>query len=291
MNWVVYHVASGQAFFSGVVLLIIATYASTRRSVAGRSIAILGFLIGAMAIAISSTAIPYWYYTIAVIVTIGWLAIRYSNKVPRWAPCVVAFAWIGAGLLEIRYHILPHIEPAPSRSVAVIGDSITAGMGASDRSVKWPALLAEQYNLDMRDLSHPGETTASALKRARDQEIVAPIVILEIGGNDLLGSTTSAQFALDLDALLAYVEAPGRQLVLFELPLPPFNHEYGRIQRALARKYDVALIPKRVLLSVLAENGSTVDTIHLTQAGHERMAAHVWELVGSAFPITAELSH
>ncbi len=71
---------------------------------------------------------------------------------------------------------------------------------------------------------------------------------------------------------------------MFELPLPPFRHEFGRVQRALARKYHVALIPKRVLLSVLAGSDSTVDTIHLTQAGQRRMATRVWRLLSGAFP-------
>ena len=46
----------------------------------------------------------------------------------------------------------------------------------------------------------------------------------------------------------------------------------------------VSLVPKRVLLSILAAKDSTLDTIHLTQAGHHRMAACVWQLVSLAFP-------
>lgn len=161
-------------------------------------------------------------------------------------------------------------------------------MGPSDKSVRWPALLAECHDLDVHDISYPGETAASALKRAKTQQIASPVVILEIGGNDLLGSTPPAQFSRDLDALLGYVRAPGRQLVMLELPLPPFSHEYGRIQRWLAWKHNVTLVPKRVLLSVLTADDSTVDTIHLSQVGHQRMAVCVWEIVSSAFPVIAE---
>jgi acyl-CoA thioesterase I len=71
---------------------------------------------------------------------------------------------------------------------------------------------------------------------------------------------------------------------MFELPLPPFNHEYGRIQRSLALKHKVLLVPKRVFLSILAASDSTLDTIHLSQAGHQAMAACVWQLVSSAYP-------
>ena len=288
MNWLVYHIASGHAFFSGVALIIVAGLASIRSTPIAKRLTVMAFLIGAIGIAISSTAIPYWYYGIATVATIVWLISGYLERWHRWGPIAVIGAWAIAATIELPYHITPSLAPASSRSMTVIGDSVTAGMGASDKSVRWPTLLAKEHNLNIQDISHPGETAASALKRAQSQQIVSSVVILEIGGNDLLGDTTSAEFSRDLDALLTYVRAPGRQVIMFELPLPPFRNEYGRIQRSLARKHCVALVPKRVFLSILAVNGSTVDTIHLTQAGHHRMAATVWNLVRSVFPAIAE---
>lgn len=284
MNWLVYHVASGHAFFSGVGLIIVAAVASARSTPITKRLTVFAFLIGAIAITISSTAIPYWYYGIAIAMTIAWLVSAYLANWRRWTRISVIVAWAVAAAIELPYHITPSLVPTSSRSMTVIGDSVTAGMGASDKSVRWPTLLAKERNLNIQDISHPGETAASAFKRARSQQIACPVVILEIGGNDLLGGTTSAQFSRDLDDLLAYVCAPGRQVIMLELPLPPFRNEYGRVQRSLARKHDVALVPKRVFLSILAANDATVDTIHLTQAGHDRMAAAVWNLVRSAFP-------
>jgi acyl-CoA thioesterase-1 len=284
MNWLVYHIASGHAFFTGVALVIIAALASTQAKPIVNRMAGLAFLIGAVAITISSTALPYGYYAVALVATVAWVISRYVKKWRRWAPFTVIAVWLIAAALEIPYHITPTLNPASSRCITVIGDSVTAGMGGSDKSEKWPTILANQHDLTVQDISQMGQTAASALKRAKQHHIASPIVLLEIGGNDLLGSTSSAQFYRDLDALLAHVSAPGRQLVMFELPLLPFNHEYGRIQRSLARKHNVSLVPKRVFLSILAANGSTLDTIHLSQAGHDRMAAWVWQLVSSAFP-------
>ena len=86
-----------------------------------------------------------------------------------------------------------------------------------------------------------------------------------------------------MNALLAELNKNDRQLVMFELPLPPFYHEYGRLQRAAARRHGIRLVPKRVFLSILAGNGSTLDTIHLSQAGHQQMAETVWQLIGPAY--------
>lgn len=134
-----------------------------------------------------------------------------------------------------------------------------------------------------------GDTAASALKRVRTQGVNSSVVVVEIGGNDLLGSTSSTQFAQDLDTLLDYITRSGRQIIMFELPLPPFCHEYGRIQRTLARKYNVKLVPKRVFLSIIAGTDATLDSIHLSPAGHQQMADCVWRIVQAAFqqlPVT-----
>jgi acyl-CoA thioesterase-1 len=311
LNWLLYHIVSGQSFFTGVTLIVAAAVVSSRTGAVARRVAILAFLVGGVAVAVSSAAIAYWWYAIAIAVSIAWavavcLASRCNAsglRVPpdpdarsqgiggrtfgrwrRWSPWAVVAVWGVAVVLELPYHVIPRMTPAPARSVAILGDSITAGMGDSDCAERWPAILARTHDLAVQDLSRAGATTATALPRAKREVIDAPVVILEIGGNDLLGSTSSAQFAADLDALLAEVSSPERQVVLIELPLPPFFHEYGRVQRTLARKHHALLVPKRVLLSVLAADGATVDSIHLTQSGHERMAAGLWQALAPAFP-------
>lgn len=52
------------------------------------------------------------------------------------------------------------------------------------------------------------------------------------------------------------------------------------IQRRPARKFDVTLIPKRVLMGVLSASGATLDSIHLTQRGHDLLARQVRAILG-----------
>lgn len=282
MNWIVFHVASGHAFFTGVTLVVIAVLASTRRPSWTKRVSVLCFLIGGITIAISSTAIPYWYYGFAILATLIWVSSCSSRKRVHWPAYAAAGIWVGAALLELPYHFMPRLKPAPNRSIAVIGDSLTAGLGEVSTET-WPKILAREHRISVQDISHVGETASSALKRAHSQTIDSPVILVEIGGNDLLGSTTAAKFAKDLDALLLHLASLDRQIVMFELPLPPFYHEYGRIQRELAAKYNVVLVPKRVLLSVIAGGDATLDSIHLTQEGHQAMAKRVWGIVGSGY--------
>ncbi|HUS39386.1 MAG TPA: GDSL-type esterase/lipase family protein [Pirellulales bacterium] len=283
MNWLVYHIVSGHAFFTGVTLLIIAAVSSTRSHPIVRRVTVLTFLVGVIAVVVSSTAIPYWYYGIAVVATLAWIASRYRKRWRRWAPYAVSSVWLIAAFIELPYHFTHALRPTPTRTITIIGDSVTAGVGGDETAETWPSILAREHSLQVQDISHMGATAASALKRAKSHSIKSYLVVIEIGGNDLLGSTTSSQFARDLDALLAHLAAEDRQLIMFELPLPPFYHEYGRVQRSVAAKHNVALVPKRVFLSVIAGSDSTFDTIHLSQSGHQFMADCVWRLVKSAF--------
>ncbi len=283
MNWLVYHIVSGQAFFTGVVLLIIAVLTASAIRPALRRVSLVTFLIGIIAIVASSTAIPYWLYGLATVVTLAWLICRNRKHWQRETARATIAVWLIAAGLELPYHFPPTLRPVEERSLAVIGDSVTAGVASGDGEVTWPQILAGEHGVQVQDISHVGETAASALRRAESQQITAPIVLIEIGGNDILGSTSSAEFATDLEALLAHLAALGRQLVMFELPLPPFHHEFGRIQRTLAARYNVHLIPKRIFLSVIASGEATLDSIHLSPAGHRRMADTVWKITGPAF--------
>ena len=69
---------------------------------------------------------------------------------------------------------------------------------------------------------------------------------------------------------------------MFELPIPPLYERFGRVQRDLASRHGVALIPKRILLSVIEAADATVDSLHLTQQGQDRMTAVVWALLEPA---------
>jgi acyl-CoA thioesterase-1 len=174
---------------------------------------------------------------------------------------------------------LPHLGwPA----LEVIGDSLTAGMGQPGVTT-WPKLLEAHHEIAIHDHSEMGANVQSAAKQAAAVSPDAQLVLLEIGGNDILGETTPKEFEAGLDRLLAKISNSGRVVVLLELPLPPSYNVFGLIQRRLAKRYGVYLVPKRVVLAVLEVEGSTVDTVHLSQAGHQRMANAVWNTLEAVY--------
>ena len=89
--------------------------------------------------------------------------------------------------------------------------------------------------------------------------------------------------ARDLEALLSRLKSNGRTVIVLELPLPPTFNRYGEIQRRLARRHGVRLVPKRVLLGILTTGGATLDSVHLSETGQALMAETIWGILRPAF--------
>ena len=283
MNGLVFHLISGEAFFSGLVFVGLGIGITRQANKFLRRLSPVLLVLGILLVGLSTTPIPYWLYGLLTALTVTWLIVPQHLRWRRWVLLGAGCGWFVAGVLEIPYLFVPVVAPVPTRSLTIIGDSVTAGVGEEDGIETWPKIIAREHRLNVQDLSKMGATTDSAFKRVRTLKVDSPVVWLEIGGNDLLGSTTPAQYQEALESLLSHLAQPDRQIVMFELPLPPLCHDYGRVQRVAAVKHGVKLIPKRIFLSVLASGGSTLDSIHLSQEGHHRMAETVWGIIHTAY--------
>jgi hypothetical protein len=58
-----------------------------------------------------------------------------------------------------------------------------------------------------------------------------------------------------------------------------------RAQRDMAEKHGVALIPRRIFAGVLEGKDSTMDGIHLSNRGHEKMARVFMEICGEMLTV------
>jgi acyl-CoA thioesterase I len=274
----------GYAFFVGVggVLAGLAVFVlmtSRWRTPLGTLLAVLGLAL----IANSATPLPYALYAACAAVSFGWLIVeRFGFTGRRWIRGLVAGIWLVAVGIEIPYWLSPHLPKLDRPTLYVIGDSVSAGIDDTNKNV-WPGVLARKHEIDVANFAVGGAKAASALPQAERLPEAGGLVLLEIGGNDLLGGTPAPKFERDLDALLTRVCVPVRTVLMMELPLPPFSNEFGRIQRQLAAKHGVRLIPKCIFIGVLTGDGMTIDGIHLTKTGHERMADVIWETIRGAY--------
>ena len=268
--------ADGDAFFLGILTAIIGLIARwwLKNSLA-LALARIIEIIGVASVLASSTPFPVWAYCI-------WFALWITNfalPAPRTKRLAFSlFLMLSAllCLLEFPHHRCPVIPIGRDQHVYVLGDSISAGVGTSERN--WPLVLGDISHLQVTNLAQAGATAATAL--SQEDGIIVPrsLVLIEIGGNDLLGTTSSDEFAVSLDTLLHKIPASSH-CAMFELPLLPFHGGYGEVQRALAKKYNVILIPKKVLTEVIGGNGNTLDGLHLSQKGHDALARTVFRML------------
>lgn len=304
--WIAYFFASGAAYFVGAALTGVAAClpCSRPRFLRGIVTPVLA-VAGVVCALLSATPTSTVLYVLWFGLTAVWLVLRFGRRPATPLPqdataatasrggqaaartetglrCAVAILSVVAVLTEWPHTRDPHLTRTGTRTLYVIGDSISAGVGGNSEHT-WPALVARRHAIDVVNLAVAGATARSALAQASRAVDPAAAVLVEIGGNDLLGGTAVARFEQDLDALLAALTVPHRLVVMVELPLLPFNNGYGAAQRRVARAAGVALIPKRHLAGVVSATGATIDGLHLSDAGHDLMERAMWSVLRPAF--------
>lgn len=289
MNPLLMKVADGTSFFAGmlIVLAAIVTQVWLRRRVVRSMLSIVAFL-GVLLVVLSSTPLPTGEYVVWLLFLAGAIITLYRQR-SSWEGLRVRLLAVGLFtavslmlcLQELHYRWSPRILVTAAQPVYVIGDSLSSGIGRGEKV--WPDVLAERSGLTVKNLAVGGSKLQNAMAQARTVPPDNVLVILEIGGNDVLGNgkapTETAVFYRHLEDLLKVLASRHPRMTMFELPLPPFGNGYGKAQRQLAGKYGVTLIPKTCLAGALALPDGTLDGLHLSQKGHDYLAAHVNSLL------------
>lgn len=161
----------------------------------------------------------------------------------------------------------------PGTTLVAFGDSITSGVGAGPGDT-YPETLARLLGTEVINHGVPGDTAEDGL--ARVDEVLAEdpwLVILELGGNDVLRRVPPERTEAALRGILDRLAAARVATVLVELEVP-FGGAYADIYERVANDYDVLLV-EDVLGEILTEPTLKADTIHPNAAGYERLAAAV----------------
>lgn len=281
-----YLFSSGDAFFVGAALIALGRattwqFRTHRFAKWLRLVTVLGIIFFAS----SMVPLAWWLYGLCLIPPLICLNVPFrADDNARW-PRIIRQASVFGGFIElvllasvtaelIERHQL-HVSPSATlpAEVHVIGDSLSAGIAAEQEHL-WPNLLAREWHVPVRNHAQAGATAASAFRQAEEIECDDCLVLIEIGGNDLLSGKDSRQIEADLDRLLVRLSAPHRTLIMFELPVPPVPgaYEFARLQRRLAHRHSVRLIARREFAKVLLTPGATTDGLHLSLSGHRALA-------------------
>jgi acyl-CoA thioesterase-1 len=272
-----FYFASGWGFFVGAAVLVLggalcaAVPRNRPRALGG---ARLARLAGCLLVAASATPLPAWSWVawwtaVALGVVTSASGRRPLRVAGAGALCAATALLVG---LEAPAQLRPSAPAARHNTLYLLGDSVLAGLHREGEVTAAQLLRRELPAVDVVDLSHAGATTASALRRAALITRPNATVFVEVGGNDFLRRAPLDEVERNLDGLLEHACREGRAVFMLELPMFPFRTGVARIQRRLARRHGVGLVPRRLFSAILGAPECTVDGLHPTNTGHRRMA-------------------
>jgi acyl-CoA hydrolase len=170
----------------------------------------------------------------------------------------------------------PQAALPPDSVVLALGDSLTEGYGVKPEEA-WPALLAEKSGWKVVNGGISGNTSSDALQRlpALLDEHKPALVLVMLGGNDMLRKLPRQQTMDNLAKVIALVRVNGAQPVLLGTPQPSlagavFQHlSAPDFYREVASAQQVPLI-EDAMADVLSDPQLKVDQLHPNAAGHVR---------------------
>ena len=192
--------------------------------------------------------------------------------------------------------------PGPQVNVLAFGDSLFAGYGLEDPELSYPARLEDALraagrNVRIANAGVSGDTTAAGRQRLAftlDAQPAKPdLVLLELGGNDLLRGLPPEQTRENLSAMLAELKKRDIPVVLMGLQAPPnygagWQAQFDAIYPELAKKYGAPLVPF-VTEAVFADPGMLqADRVHPTARGVDALVAATQDAIVGALPAKAQ---
>lgn len=198
----------------------------------------------------------------------------------------------GTGLLAVlaiggfagcgRRTLLGRAVPAGS-TVLALGDSLTFGTGATPET-SYPTVLAELSGWQVVNAGVPGDTSAQALARlpALLQEHKPALVLVSIGGNDLLRRLPDADTRANLQRICELVQGAGAQVLVLAVPRPSVASAFiGSLSdHPMYAEVSTALklpLHAQGWASVLADESLRSDQIHANARGYAQMARSVYD--------------
>ena len=185
----------------------------------------------------------------------------------------------------------------PERRILAFGDSLFAGYnvakGASYPARLETALRARGINARVVNAGVSGDTTAAGLQRLAftldAQEAKPELVILELGGNDLLRNLPPSETRANLAAMLEELGRREIPVLLMAMRAPPnlggeFVDEFDGIYPALAKEYGAALVPFFIEPMFDKPELIQADRIHPTEQGIEALVSASVDAVVGALP-------
>lgn len=176
--------------------------------------------------------------------------------------------------------------PSGSRVVA-LGDSLTAAFGVAPGEA-WPDLLANRTGWIVVNAGVSGDTSGDALSRlpALLEEHNPVLVLVALGGNDMLRSIPQEDTISNLNQILAMIKTHGARPVLLATCRPSVvgavfqNLSAADFFRQVADQKQVPLI-EDAIAEILSDPQMKGDPLHPNGAGHAQLFQKIFDALKS----------
>jgi acyl-CoA thioesterase I len=178
---------------------------------------------------------------------------------------------------------VPRVAAVGQNDVIVaFGDSLTYGTGAAEPE-SYPAILAQLINRSVIRAGVPGEMTAGGLARLAGviDEHRPALVILCLGGNDMLRRVDDAQIRGNLREIIRSLKTRGISVVLVGVPKPALITSAPAFYGELASEFGIPY-EGTIVTSVLYKSELKADPIHPNAQGYRMMAEAIAQLLKKA---------
>ncbi|MCH2546377.1 MAG: arylesterase [Alphaproteobacteria bacterium] len=170
--------------------------------------------------------------------------------------------------------------------ILIFGDSLSSGYRLKAHEAL-PAVVEHQllemgHDIKVINGGVTGETTtggASRLKWSLDK-YQPDIVMIALGGNDMLRGISPKVVRKNIDAMLAMLQERGIKTILMAVKVPPhhdptYTHDFNSIFPNLAERYGVALYPFFLEAIYAHKDYMLNDGIHPNAQGVKYIAGYL----------------
>ena len=198
---------------------------------------------------------------------------------------VAILALIGWIVYQRFFTFITNREPRGTNIIA-FGDSLTFGMGVPPH-LTWVGLLEKQFGVPIINAGVNGNTTSDALARLQKEVLDRDpkVVIVELGGNDLLKRIPASEIEKNLDEIVRRIQDQGSAVVLLGADAPLGVGGLSGTVKKLGKKYNTAYCPN-IMKGILGHTSMllTTDQIHPNSKGHALIAKRVGKILHREIP-------
>jgi acyl-CoA thioesterase-1 len=207
----------------------------------------------------------------------------FSAEAPRALRAILAVLAVAVALAGCGREKVPRLSAVgPNDVIVAFGDSLTYGTGASEAE-SYPMVLGELIKRKVVRAGVPGEVTSGGLARLESviDEHQPKLMIVCLGGNDMLGKGADAQIQANLREIIKTIKGRGISVMLVGVPRPALITQAAPFYAELAREFDIPY-EGAIVTDVLYQRELKSDPIHPNAKGYRKMAEAVARLLKKA---------